>query len=118
MIQPITPHTKHNRGDYPRERIVELFPNGIRTITYLHNGGESWTRYVIVPRSFAIRMIRRLRVNRGWSYHACVWWEWLPEGLVGAERCNGPGRGFSSAPAPWRYGRRWLIFAQSGGLDV
>jgi hypothetical protein len=106
----------HERDDGTR-RTVQIYDDGIRAVTFYHHG-ESWTRYVIVPRPTAIRYLRRLR--RKWKRPAndCHWWDWLPLSLLGCEHYGGPGHGFAHAPTQLQYGRRFLVFAQSGGLDV
>ncbi len=106
----------HEHGE--SVRTVQTYEHGVRAVTVSY-GGESWHRYVIVPRQLMIDRIRRLRAN-GRSYHDCDWWTLIPsyESLLGYEHYSGPGRSFADAPHPMGYGRRWQVFAQRGGMDV
>lgn len=78
--------------------------------------GESWTKYVIVPRDLALRTLKRAQ-ELGCGEHildAC------PMGHLHSERYSGPGRPFTRMP--WKLTkprlRRFLVFVQSGGWDV
>ena len=96
---------------------VEMMADGTRVVT--KGNVESWTRYVIVPRRAAIRRIRRLRAKHDQQYHDCDWWHLIPtDRLFSPEHYGGPGRGFARLPVRIKSSRKYLVFAQGGGLDI
>lgn len=98
-----------------RPRAVMVYTNGIRVVVL--GDSESWTRYTIVPRSYLIGSIRRLRAA-GRSYHDCDWWNLIPNEFVGYTHSGAAGQSF--AHDMWRRNcnSRFVTFVQSGGLDV
>lgn len=98
-------------------RTIQLFTRGIRRVVV--GDRECWTTYTIIPRAAMVAGVRRLRAN-GRQYHDCDWWKlisgmdrWIAPGGYG-----GPGRAFSNDPHRMRSSRRYVVYAQSGGLDV
>jgi len=98
-------------------RVCILFENGIRLVITTDALGESWTRYTIVPRRHLVRAIRERR-RTGCSYHDCEWWMLLPDEFVRVTQDGGAGRSFSNDMVPYICNRRFIVFVQSGGLDV
>ncbi len=95
-------------------RYVAQYPRGIRVVVL--GDRESWTKYIIAPRRTLVAAIRKRRA-RGAQYHDCDTWRELPRvfSCAGGDNPGGP-----FAREPWRIAnnRRFVVYAQSGGLDV
>lgn len=116
-----TNSTQCERGH--TERIVRIYTGGIREVVHIYHHGESWSRYIIIPRRQILNEIRKLR-ERGcpiaghWTF-----WELLPEEvsnqMIRSESYGGPGRPFTHRPYKVRSrSRKYIVISQSGGLDI
>lgn len=111
--------TESQDGHY--SRIVRQYTGGVREVLRSHHG-ESWTRYIIIPRRLILNEIRKLRklgckVVGNWNF-----WELLPEGaseLIRCEYYSGPGQSFAHRPCKVRSrSRKYVVIYQSGGIDI
>lgn len=104
----------NGRGD---RRCIQTFKGGIRRVT-IDFHGESWTSYLIIPRAALIAGIRRRHL--GTQYHDCDWWTLIPgiDSWVAPAGRGGPGRPFAGEPHRINSSRRYMVIAQSGGLDI
>lgn len=108
--RPILESTREH-GDVTRH--VAIYRGGVRVVINTFHG-ESWTTYVIVPRPMVIAALRR------WGRPNDIA-ELLPESAsqyLGPEYYGGPGRTFYRAPCRILSSRRYVVYAQSGGLDI
>lgn len=104
------------------KRDVKLFSDGSRRV--VHGDRECWSAYFIYPRELILGRLRKLMAHtrqRGskYSYSSHELWEMLPttnEPMPGGY--GGPGQSFSREPTRMRSSRRFIVLAQSGGLDV
>lgn len=80
----------------------------------VHGDYECWTRYLVLDRSQVISEIRRYR-ELGYSYGDSLRNAICPLWTCGE---SGPGRPFSRLAHRMKTGRRWIVWAQSGGLDI
>ena len=97
-------------------RTIQTFDDGLRRVILQHR--ESWSSYMIIPRSLLVAGIRRRRA-RGAQFHDCDWWTLIDCSQWTSPAGNGgPGRAFASEPQCYRRGRRFVVIAQRGGLDV
>ena len=71
----------------------------------IHSWGESWTRYVLIPRPAAGRLRKSGDVER-----------WIAP-VTGESSYSPTGRAFWGEPRVIRR-RRFVVVEQSGGLDV
>jgi len=112
----MTELTRITRQHDRYQRHIVKFAQGIRLV--VHDRGDCWTSYIIIPRAVLIEGIRRRRA-RGAQYHDCDWWTLVPglDRWVRPEGSGGPGRAFASEPWIER-NHRYVIVHQSGGLDV
>jgi hypothetical protein len=102
------------------------FERGVKAWVKVWGEGETWVRYVYVPRAVMVRGVRNLREQGlSWSSIGEVlrdeWWELLPgqgHGLFRSEGYGGPGRPYAFAPCRMNGTRTHYMFAQTGGLDV
>ena len=98
-------------------RVVRLYTGGIREV--IVGDSEYWSRYVIVPRKTVVAEIRKMKAKGFRRFDTLE--EYLPEQayeLIGGEHYSGPGRGFAHRPCKLKSGRKWVVYAQSGGLDI
>jgi hypothetical protein len=105
------------RGD---RRVIQRFSRGIRRVVL--GDSECWTTYLIIPRAVMVAGVRARRAT-GAQYHDCDWWTLVPgmDGLGGwlSIASHGrPGGAFANEPVRIRSSRRYVVIAQSGGLDV
>lgn len=104
------------------ERVVRLYTGGIREVIHYHGYGESWSRYVIIPRRLMLNEIRKLRDKGAIIVGQWNFWELLPEGaseLIRYESYSGAGQSFTHRPYKVRSrSRKFVIIHQSGGLDI
>jgi hypothetical protein len=99
-------------------RKVAVFPSGIRCVVKWSRSGESWHKYVIIPRRVLLERVRALRrAGRRWA--SIEWWELLPED-VPFNSCGdgGAGQAFAGEPIRQRSSRRFHVYYQNGGWDV
>lgn len=75
---------------------------------------ECWTRYLVLDRAEVIKEIRRYR-ELGYSYGQALRNAICPLWTCGE---SGPGRAFQRLPFRMKTGRRWIVWVQSGGLDI
>jgi len=108
--------TIHTTGN--TRRCVQTFSQGIRRVTF-DRGGESWTAYMIIPRRALIAGIRKMR-QHGAQYHDCDWWTLVPDldRWFRSAGYGGPGQAFANEPYRYGQSRRFIVMAQSGGLDI
>lgn len=103
-------------------RVVRVYTGGIREVTHSYHHGESWSRYVIIPRRLILNEIRKLRAEGAIIVGQWNFWELLPEGaseLIGCESYSGAGQSFTHRPFKVRSrSRKYVIIYQSGGLDI
>ncbi len=101
-----------------RRRCVQTFDHGIRRVT-VDFYGEAWYSYLIIPRAALIEGIRRRR-SQGAAYHDCDWWTVIPgiDRWIANGGPGGPGRTFAREPRRSESSRRFMVIAQSGGLDT
>lgn len=92
---------------------------GFRILIRHEHHGESWVRFVAIPRSEIIRRIQRLRkLGMRWSQIA-FWDDLMPYRAFMPVDTPEPGRAFHRNPVRLaRKNRRFVCFAQSGGLDI
>ena len=109
--------TRHASGN-GRRRCVQTFNHGIRRVVHDNYYADSWTSYLIIPRAALIEGIRRR--FRGAQYHDCDWWTLIPgiDRWVRPAGYGGPGQPFASEPTRIDSSRRFMVIAQSGGLDI
>lgn len=101
-------------------RSVRIYTGGIREVFHQWHG-ESWSRYIIIPRRLVLNEIRKLRAKGcaivgNWNF-----WELLPEGasdLIRSETNGYPGGPFVRAPYKMKSARKFVVICQSGGLDI
>jgi hypothetical protein len=104
-------------AEQSRGRTIQLFTRGIRRV--IHGDAECWTTYLIIPRAVMVAGVRSRRAA-GAQYHDCDWWT-LVDGLerwIRPAGESGPGRPFAGSPVRIRSSRRFVVIAQSGGLDI
>jgi len=88
---------------------------------------DSWSKYVIIPRELAVKHVRKIRAqyhkeNGGrtpwcrsaWSCQAIH----VALDFLTTVHYNGPGRSFAHAPVRISSSRRYVVFYQSGGMDI
>jgi hypothetical protein len=81
---------------------------------------ECWTRYVIIPRDVINQNIRDARAE-GLQYRDIDIFEALPAKAlkyIGSYYYGGPGRSFTNGGFVYKKNRRFVVYAQSGGLDI
>lgn len=103
------------------QRVVRLYTGGIREVVNVYHHGESWSRYIIIPRRLMLNEIRRLRAQGCTIIGSWSFWELLPDGasgLIRMEHYGGPGAPFVHLPCRWRSSRKFIVIYQSGGLDI
>lgn len=109
-----------NKSETPRDvRVVRLYTGGIREV--FSGDGESWSRFVIIPRRLMLNEIRKLRQRGSRIIGNWDFWELLPEGaseLLRSERYSGPGCSFVRAPTKYNANRKFVVIHQGGGLDI
>lgn len=91
------------------ERLKEHHPDAIRMVVY--DDGESWRRYLILDRKKVCDGLRRIRTQtsrRRWYIYP----EWYPY-------YRGPGYGYAhEAYRVAKQSRRFVVYCQTGGLDI
>jgi len=98
-------------------RVVRLYTGGIREVVI--GDSEYWSRYVIVPRKTVVAEIRKMKAKGFRRFDTLE--EYLPEqafDLMRSEHYGGPGCAFIHRPYKRKSGRKWVVYAQSGGLDI
>lgn len=81
----------------------------------VHGDHECWTRYLVLDRAKVISEIRRYR-ELGYGYEQSLRNAICPLWSSGE---SGAGREFSRLPFRMKTGsRRWIVWVQSGGLDI
>ena len=98
-------------------RVVRLYTGGVREVVI--GDSEYWSRYVIVPRKTVVAEIRKMKAKGFRRFDSLE--EYLPEqayDLMRSEHYGGPGRAFVRAAHKHKSGRKWVVYAQSGGLDI
>ena len=90
----------------------------LRTVFREYEHGEFWTRFTILPREYVetrrVNLLRRYDFNGDESEMIVA----LDMGLVYNDSYRGPGAPYISRPYIHHVGRRWVVFAQSGGWDI
>ena len=100
------------------KRFVAVYEDGSRLVVHLYGDGESWWKWVIVPRSEALRRVQMAR-RQGVPWNGFEDWHLHSAELpMSPEHYGGPGRYYSTAPFRINNNRRYLVWAQHGGLDV
>ena len=98
-------------------RVVRLYTGGVREVVI--GDSEYWQRYVIIPRKTVLAEIRKMKAKGFRRFDSLQ--EYLPEQayeLIDAEYYSGPGRAFAHRHYKLKSNRKWIVYAQSGGLDI
>lgn len=95
--------------------------NDIRyVINEYGEGGESWRKWVIIPRQLMLETYRELKKKGYKSYqlspkHLLLY---LIPDYFQYVHCGGPGRPFANDICQLRCSRRFFVFQQHGGWDI
>lgn len=96
--------------------IVTRYRDGIRVVCREYGNAESWSQYVVIPRSLILQKLRERRaIGVTWHTLRYIAMEIAQCAPVG---CGGPGQPFAREPYRMRSSRRWIVIYQSGGWDV
>lgn len=96
-------------------RTVRIYPYGVRRVVEYYGDGEAWSEKIIVPRKVINEIIAGIKANPQMG---------LPRDLLGivpflrGEYHGQPGGVFIRRPYIHTKNRRFLVAAQSGGLDI
>ena len=94
----------------------------IREVIHQYEQGEEWHKYVIIPRELALQHVRKTKAKHrqytGYTYWMCDPVNCVPDGCLRSPSYNGPGRWYTNSAVRYRSSRRFVVFYQSGGLDV
>lgn len=102
------------------ETVVKTKPLNVhvmREVIQSWYGGESWTKYVVLPRDYVDKKLKSyLRDFDDPEADELVATYDLD--VFGAECYRGAGQRFSRKPHVYKVGKRWVVFVQSGGWDI
>jgi len=135
--------SKYDDQGHDVTRCVEVYENGIRVVSKIY-AGESWTRWIIVPRDVVIAQVRADKAKERRDVARCL--KVFPEagrkpmtypnwtGLHPAECAAAPwtcGQYYGGPGRPFCHGgglmkrdsgragkRRFYVICESGGLDI
>jgi|2_EtaG_2_1085320.scaffolds.fasta_scaffold12106_4 hypothetical protein len=115
MMKPITESTRMLTED--TSITVKTYRDGTRTVCKEYGNGESWWRYVIIPRAILLAAVKANK-EVGLGHINRSWWDLIPNQFVGWAHDGGPGCPFATATHKWRSNRRWIVLTQHGGWDI
>ena len=78
---------------------------------------ESWRKLVIVRREDIVKRIQYLR-SIGFRYGQIERWDYLPYRAFSSAGSGGPGEVFANEPFVVRRDRKFVVYMQTGGIDV
>lgn len=108
-------------GRYYERQVSKHVHDNHLVRTVVHRWEDGWTKYVIIPRELAIKFARRMRAKHR-KYSGYTIWMGDPKILAGEylrpEHYSGPGRSFAHRPCRVRASRRFVVYRQTGGIDV
>jgi hypothetical protein len=96
-------------------RTINRYSDGTIVVT-MSWAGESWIRYVAVSRKHLLAKVRTMRKS-GYQYNEIKVAELLPD-MFWPVRYGGPGQAFQRKPYRFRSNRRYIVYCQTGGLDI
>jgi len=79
MMKPITEHTRMLTGD--TSITVKTYRDGTRTVCKEYGNGESWWRYIIIPRENLLAEVIANKANGCAHINRC-WWDLIPHQFV------------------------------------
>lgn len=80
--------------------------------------GETWCRFAILPREYVESRKDRLLRQYDWDGDESEMIVAADLGIFHPEAYRGPGAPFTERPYIYHVGKRWVVFAQSGGWDI
>lgn len=95
-----------------REELKKHSPYALRLVIHYYGGGESWRKYLILNRRKILYDLKRAKTKKAKEFvvdnYKPGWYDYY----------RGPGYGFAREPYTCHKNKRFIVIAQSGGLDI